>query len=359
MKKVIALTLALSAALSLAACGSSGSTSSAAPAASSPAAASSEAAPAATGEDYGTYSWTAAMTVAETTTNYKMVEKFKQLIEEKSGGSITVDIYPGGQLGNTTEFTEAVVAGSIDIGTGMTTDLVDFVPEMGLFDMPNLFSDVQQMRSVLSSDYASTTLNSYCETAGVHMLGYSDAGFRQLSTNKAVNSLADLRGQKIRTMTNNYHIAYWNALGAAATPMQFTEVFMGLQQGSIDGEENPYMNIVGNNFQEVQKYIVETNHLGHIITFFMSNSLYQSLPENTRALVDECAAEAVAFAAGTADEEIKTDKQVCIDAGCEILTFSDEDMAALKEQAQVVYDMVRENLGDEKVDGLLEAIAAA
>ena len=364
MKKVIALTLALSAALSLAACGSSGSSSSAAapaaPAASSAASAStSDAAPAATGEDYGTYNWAAAMTVAETTTNYKMVEKFKQLIEEKSGGSITVDIYPGGQLGNTTEFTEAVVAGSIDIGTGMTTDLVDFVPEMGLFDMPNLFSDVQQMRSVLSSDYAANTLNSYCENAGVHMLGYSDAGFRQLSTNKKVNSLADLRGQKIRTMTNNYHIAYWNALGAAATPMQFTEVFMGLQQGSIDGEENPYMNIVGNNFQEVQKYIVETNHLGHIITFFMSNSLYQSLPENTRALVDECANEAVQFAAGTADEEIAADKQVCIDAGCEILTFSDEDMAALKEQAQVVYDMVRENLGDEKVDGLLEAIAAA
>ncbi len=108
MKKVIALTLALSAALSLAACGSSGSSSSAAapaapaaPAASS-AASASDAAPAATGEDYGTYNWTAAMTVAETTTNYKMVEKFKQLIEEKSGGRITVDIYPGGQLGNTT-----------------------------------------------------------------------------------------------------------------------------------------------------------------------------------------------------------------------------------------------------------------
>ncbi len=353
MKKVLALALALVLALSLAACGgSSGSTPAQAPDAGS--------APAeATGEDYGSYSWTAAMTVAETTINYKMVEKFKELIEAKSGGSITVDIYPGGQLGNTTEFTEAVVAGSIDIGTGMTTDLVDFVPEMGLFDMPNLFTDVKQMRSLLSSDYASTTLNSYCEAAGVHMLGYSDAGFRQLTTNKPVNSLADLSGQRIRTMTNNYHIAYWNALGAAATPMQFTEVFMGLQQGSIDGEENPYMNIVGNNFQEVQKYVVETNHLGHIITFFMSNTVYQALPDNTRALVDECAAEAVAYAATLSDEQIAADKQTCIDAGCEIVTFSEADMESLRKTAQVVYDMVRENLGDEKVDALLDAIAAA
>lgn len=354
MKKVLALALALVLALSLAACGGSSSSTPAAPANDGGAAPAEP-----TGEDYGTYNWTAAMTVAETTINYKMVAKFKELIEAKSGGSITVDIYPGGQLGNTTEFTEAVVAGSIDIGTGMSTDLVDFVPEMGLFDMPNLFSDVKQMRSLLSSDYAATTLNGYCEAAGVHMLGYSDAGFRQLTTNKPVSSIADLSGQRIRTMTNNYHIAYWNALGAAATPMQFTEVFMGLQQGSIDGEENPYMNIVGNNFQEVQDYVVETNHLGHIITFFMSNIVYQSLPENTRALVDECAAEAAAYAATLADEQIAADKQTCIDAGCEIITFSDADMATLRETAQVVYDMVRENLGDEKVDALLNAIAAA
>lgn len=338
--------------MGLAACGSSGESSSSTPASSTE---GSSAEASATGEDYGEYDWTAAMTVAETTTNYKMLEKFAQLINEKSGGSINVELYPGGQLGNTTEFTEAVIGGSIDIGTGMTTDLTDFVPEMGLFDMPNLFDSVEQMRGLLTSDYQDT-LNQYCEAAGVHMLGYSDAGFRQLTTNKKVESLSDLNGQKIRVMTNNYHIAYWNALGAAATPMQFTEVFMGLQQGSIDGEENPYMNIVGNNFQEVQDYIVETNHLGHIITFFMNNDLYQSLPDNTKALVDECAAEAVEYAAGIADEEIETDKQICVDAGCEIITFSPEDMVTLKEKAQVVYDMVRENLGDEKVDALLNAI---
>ena len=133
---------------------------------------------------------------------------------------------------------------------------------------------------------------------------------------------------------------------------------MGLQQNTIDGEENPYMNIVGNNFQEVQKYVVETNHLGHIITFFVNDDLYKSLPDNTRALVDECAAEAVDFAASVADEGIVADKQKCVDAGCEIITLSDADYATLSEKAQVVYDMVRESLGDEKVDAMLDAIAA-
>ncbi|MBQ9197089.1 MAG: TRAP transporter substrate-binding protein [Clostridia bacterium] len=312
----------------------------------------------ASAEDYGSYDWIAAMTVAETTTNYKMVEKFAQLINERSNGSISVELYPGGQLGNTTEFTEAVVAGSIDIGTGMTTDLVDFVPEMGLFDMPNLFDSIDQMRALLTSDYALNTINEYCVAHGVRMLGFSDAGFRQLTTNKRVDKLDDLNGQKIRVMTNNYHIAYWNAVGASAVPMQFGEVFMALQQNTIDGEENPYMNVVGNNIHEVQKYIVETNHLGHIITFFINNDLYESLPDNTRALVDECAAEAVAYAAEVANESIALDKQTCVDAGCEIITLSEEDLATLREKAQVVYDMVRQSLGDDKVDGLLNAIQA-
>lgn len=310
------------------------------------------------GEEYPEYHWTAAMSVSESTINYIMVDKFAKLLDEKTDGKITVDIYPGGQLGNTTEFTEAVIGGSIDIGTGMTTDLVDFIPEYAVFDMPNLFDNVEQMRAVLKGDFVNV-LNQYNNKGGIQMLGYSDAGFRQLTSNKPVHSLKDLAGQKIRVMTNQYHIAYWNALGAAATPMQFTEVFMGLQQGTIDGEENPYMNIVGNNMQEVQKYVIETNHIGHIITFFMNNDLYQSLPENVKALVDECSTEAVNYANEQADESIASYKKNCEDAGCEIITLDDKTLAEFKNKASVVYDMVKENLGEDIVDQLTDAIQKA
>lgn len=306
-------------------------------------------------EDYGNYDWVAAMTVAETTTNYKMVAKFAELLKEKSNGTITLELYPSGQLGN--DFVDAIVAGSITMGTGTTTDLITFVPEMGLFDLPNLFKDVGEMRKLLTSDYAKKTLNEYCEPKGIHMIGFSDAGFRQLTTtSKKINSLDDIVGMKIRVMTNPYHIMYWNALGASATPIEFSELFMSLQQNTIDGEENPYMNIVGNNLHEVQKYIVETNHIGHIITFFMNNDIYQSLPENTRKLIDDCADEAVKYAAIVASESIEKDKATCIKAGCEILTIGEADYAKLREKAQVVYDAVRKNLGDEKVDKLLAAI---
>ena len=259
----------------------------------------------------GEYHWNAAMSVSEATINYKIVERFAKLINARSGGKIDVTIYPSGQMGNTTEFSQGVIDGTIDIGTGMSTDLVDFLPQMAVFDMPNLFPDVDTMREVLKGDFADK-LNEYNQAEGITMLGYADAGFRVLTTNKEVHQLSDLKGQNIRVMTNPYHIAYWKALGANAVSMEFTEIFMGLQQGTIDGQENPYMNIVSNNVQEVQKYIVETNHMGHVITFFMNNTLYKSLPDDVKE--------------------------------------------QLKEKAQIVYDMVRKNLGDELVDEVLDAV---
>lgn len=303
----------------------------------------------------GEYQWNAAMSVSDTTINYKIVERFAKMINARSGGKIEVTIYPSGQMGNTTEFSQGVIDGTIDIGTGMTTDLVDFIPQMAVFDMPNLFPDVETMREVLKGPFADT-MNEYNQAGGITMLGYADAGFRELTTNKEVHQLSDLKGQNIRVMTNPYHIAYWKALGANAVSMEFTEVFMGLQQGTIDGQENPYMNIVSNNVQEVQKYVVETDHVGHVITFFMNDALYTSLPDDVRALVDECAADAIAYGNEIADESIASYKQTCLDAGCEIITLDDDVKAQLKEKAEVVYDMVRKNLGDELVDEAFDAV---
>lgn len=118
------------------------------------------------------------------------------------------------------------------------------------------------------------------------------------------------------------------------------------------------MNIVGNSFQEVQKYIVETNHLGHIIIVLMNNDLYQGLPENVRTLVDECAAEAIAYGNSVADESIAGYKKTCEEAGCEIVELSAEDLATMQEKAATVYDMVRADLGDALVDQLMAAVEA-
>ena len=238
----LAVMVAVSMVISLAGCGSSGSdggkgsSSSGTPQTETQVKAQAEddgPAPKTTGE-FPEYHWTAAMSVAENTINYMMVEKFAELLDERSGGRITVDIYPGGQLGNTTEFTEAVIGGSIDIGTGMTTDLVDFIPSYAVFDMPNLFADVEQMRAVLSGDFVSD-LDEYNNQGGIEMLGFSDAGFRQLTSNKPVHQLADLSGQKIRVMTNQYHIAYWMLLAQRQLPCSLRKCLWDFSREPLTG----------------------------------------------------------------------------------------------------------------------------
>ena len=143
MKKALSMLLAGTMAMSLVACSSGNSSSSTTADTTAAAAADTKSeggdTAADTSEDYGDYSWNLAMTVSETTTNYKMVEYFANLVKEKSNGSINIELYPGGQLANTTEQDEACVSGSIEMVTGMTADLNDFVKEMALFDMKNVF----------------------------------------------------------------------------------------------------------------------------------------------------------------------------------------------------------------------------
>ena len=299
------------------------------------------------------------MNVAETTLNYKMMDKFKELIEAKSGGKITLNLYANGQLGNDTEQMQGMIEGSNDFVTTITSGLTSFVPAYGVFDLPNAFPDLETMRKVLDDESFVDTLNRDSATTNVRMMGMADAGFRQTTSNKEIHSVADFSGLKIRVIQNPYHIAYWQSLGANALAMDFSEVYVGLQQKTIDAQENPYMNIVSNKFYETQDYVIETNHLGHIIVFLMNDGLYTSLPENVQALVDDCAHEAIVYTRGLADDSIAADKATIEESGTKIITLDSSVQAEMKEKSAGVYDQIREAVGDELVDSLLNAIDAA
>ncbi|QTQ17182.1 TRAP transporter substrate-binding protein [Treponema parvum] len=302
------------------------------------------------------YTWTAALNVAETTINYKIVAKFKENIERESNGAVVVNIYPNGQLGGDREMLEGLVNGSINFSSTMTSGMVGFVPQYAIFDMPSVFSDITNMRKVLSDKEFIDKMNSYSKANGIYVLGYSDAGFRQMTSNKLAESVAGMKGIKIRVIQNPYHIEYWKLLGANPLPMDFSEVYIGLQQGEIDAQENPYMNIVGNKFYEAQKYAIETNHLGHTITFLMNNALYEGLSEDMKRLVDKCAADANNYGNGIADDSIIADKKVCTDAGMKIIELSAAEHEKMKAMSQPVYNMVTEKVGSELVSFFLKKI---
>lgn len=305
------------------------------------------------------YTWTAAMNVAETTLNYKMMEKFKELIEARSDGKITLNLYANGQLGNDTEQMQGLIEGSNDFVTTITSGLTSFVPAYGVFDLPNAFPDLDTMRKVLDDETFVSTLNKDSATTNVRLMGMADAGFRQTTSNREIHGAGDFSGLKIRVIQNPYHIAYWQSLGANALAMDFSEVYVGLQQKTIDAQENPYMNIVANKFYETQDYVIETNHLGHVIVFLMNDSLYTGLPAHVQELVDACAQEAIVYTRGLADESIAQDKAAIEASGTAIISLAPAVQKEMKEKASGVYDQVRQDVGDQLVDALLDAIDAA
>ena len=339
MKKLLALLLSLAMALSLAACGG-GET------------AQQEPGGDAAGE---TYSFSVGTNTAEDSVNHLLAAKFKELIEDRSDGAVTVTLYENGALGGDAELTESCIAGSVDFIVGMTGSLVNYIPEAALFDLPNVFPDLETAREVLDGPILAELQAAY-EAGGLKLFGYADSGFRVMTSSKAVRQMSDFSGIKIRTMENPNHIAYWQALGANPTPADFSELYMSLEQGTLDAQENPYDLIVANKLYEPQAYVIETNHLLHTLNMVGSKATYDALPADIQQLVSECAAEAHQYARQMADERIEGQKSTIQDAGLEIITL---EPAMIQEMADVsanVYDLVREQIGTDLVDSLLAQV---
>ena len=302
-----------------------------------------------------TYSFTVGTNTAEDSVNQLLAEKFKELIEERSDGAVTVTIYSNGALGGDAELTESCIAGTVDFIIGMTGSLVNYIPEAALFDLPNAFPDLSTAREVLDGPILADLQAAY-EAGGLKLFGYADSGFRVMSSSKAVRQMSDFSGIKIRTMENPNHIAYWQALGANPTPSDFSELYMSLEQGTLDAQENPYDLIVANKLYEPQSYIIETNHLLHTLNMVGSKATYDALPADIQQLVSECAAEAHQYARQMADERIESQKATIQDAGLEIITLEPAMIQEMADTASNVYDLVREQIGDELVDELLAQV---
>ena len=188
---------------------------------------------------------------------------------------------------------------------------------------------------------------------GYELLGYADQGFRVMTTNKKVENLSDFKGQKIRTMENSYHMAYWKNLGASPTPMTFSEVYIGLQQGTIDAQENPYEVIVSNKLYEQQDYVVETNHLPHLISLIVSEEFFASLTEKQQQIIREAADTAKKYAREQSDARIASRMDTIRESGTEIITPSEELYREIRELCKSIYTSIESSVSEEIIDAYL------
>ena len=167
-----------------------------------------------------------------------------------------IEVYPNSTLGGDRELLESCASGDIPFVVQNTAPQVAFMPEISIFDLPCAFDDIQSARAAVDDPYFYSMIEDVYIKSGYRVLGFADQGFRVMSTNREIDNMIDFKGLKIRTMENPNHIRFWKALSANPTPMSFNEVYVGLQQGTIDAQENPYEVIASGRLHEQQKYII-------------------------------------------------------------------------------------------------------
>ena len=303
------------------------------------------------------YSWPLATASPEDTVTQIFAEKFAEEVADLSDGKMKIQVYANSTLGGDRDLLETCSDGDIPFVVQNTAPQVSFMSDLAVFDLPCVFDSLDDCRKKIDDPEFYSLISDVYTDGGYHLLGMADQGFRVMSTNKPVNSFADFKGQKIRTMENSYHLAFWKALGANPTPMSFSEVYIGLQQHTIDAQENPYEVIVSNKLYEQQDYVVETNHLPHLISLIVSEEFMNGLTDEQQQIIREAAETAKQYAREQSDERIASKIKTIEDSGTQIITLSDDVHEQIRSECQPIYESIEENVSSDIVDAYLGELA--
>jgi tripartite ATP-independent transporter DctP family solute receptor len=282
---------------------------------------------------------------------------FKHLVEGNSSGRIEVQVFGGGAVGGEREYVESVMAGSLQAGIASGV-MANFMPEAMITDIPYLFPDAMVAWEVLDGPFGDKLSNMLLEKTGLKNLAFAEVGFRNFTNSvRPIHTPADMKGLKIRVMETPLYVTMVKALGANPTPIAWTECYSALQNGIVDGEENPVSTIVFANFAEVQKYLTLDRHVYGVDWFVMNNSFFESLPEDLQVVVQDAAKISSAVGRGIQQLNSAVGLETLKKAGMEIYSPTPEERKLFKEAAQgPVIEWVKTQVDPNLVDELLAEV---
>jgi len=349
-KQLTVMALAIVLALGLTACGSSGGTAGGSGSAGSESKASGT-----------TYALSVGHTTAanENDPYYLTVMKFKEIVEQKTEGRITVNDYPSSQLGSEPEMWEGMQTGTCDMAIMTNAYVSSYVPANGALDLPFIFSDLKQAREVLDGDYGQKLIDNTSST-GVTCLAFSEGGFRQLCTrDKAVTTPADLKGLKIRCMETKTYLAAYSALGVNATPMAWGELLTALQQGTVDGCDAPLSVLYTNGFPDVCKYIDNVNLYYSPLPICISTQVFDTFSAEDQQILRDAAAEAASYTRSNNDSTAQKMEDDLTSKGMTIVSESEVDADAFREAVKPCYEQMESYIGTDWVKNLESLVGMA
>lgn len=278
-------------------------------------------------------------------------QKFADLVAEKSGGTIKVEVYPSSQLGNQRDLVEGLTLGTLDLTMTSTAVLGNFHPQVAVFDLPFIFRDREHAFKAL--DTVGMEISKDLEEKGMKVLAFYENGVRNMTNNiRPIRVPEDMKGLKIRVMEQPIYIAMMKALGANPTPMAFGELFTALQKGVVDGQENPAAHIYTKRFFEVQKYISLTEHTYSAEPLVVSMITWNKLTPEQQTIIQEAAEEACDWQRQLAiDLENGYWDKIRESGKSEIIT--DVDKEAFREATAPVWKDFEDQVGKENIEAIV------
>ena len=276
--------------------------------------------------------------------------KFVEEVERLSNGQIQIKAYHNGTVGGDRELVESCMNGDIPFVVQNTAPQANFIPKLAIFDLPMAYTNIEDLRSTLDDEEFMSLINQVYLEHSVRLLAMSDQNFRVMTTNKKIENLDDFKGQKISTLENKYHLAFWQSIGANPTPMAFSEVYIGLQQGTIDAQENPYEVIVSGKIYEQQDYVVKTNHLPHLLSMIVNEDFYNRLSTKDKKMVDQAAKNARDYSREQCDKRVSDRLSIIKESGTQEIDLSQEVLNEMRNRLSSVYEEIRQPVGDELFD---------
>ena len=286
----------------------------------------------------------------------KGLVKFGEIVMKETNGAIKVEVFSDGVLGGDRQTLEGLQMGTIH-GTSVSTGpIAAFVPQFDVFDLPFLFKDKATAFKVADGPIGQELLDKL-PAVGMIGLNYWENGFRHLTNNKReVKTMEDIKGLKIRTLESKVHVDTWKMLGANPTPMSFSQLYTALEQGVVDGQENPYGNVVVNKFYEVQKYLTNTGHVYNASPFLISKKFWDTLSDKEKDIMKKAAKEAQVYQRQLNEKEDQDSLAFLKEKGMKINDLNPGEKEKIVAALQPLYTQYSATLGKELVDKMLAAV---
>lgn len=301
-----------------------------------------------------------AGTVAETNPITVAFRWMAEELETRTDGRMKMTLYPNNTLGDTRANIESMQNGSVQIGEGSSAPLAIFTDAYMPMSLPFFFATPQNAYDFADSDFMAKLSDQVADDIGVRPVGWMLNGARCLTNSKtAVVTPDDMKGLKIRVMENDIYIKTFEALGASPTAMSFAEVFTALQQGTVDGQDNPSNIVNTNKFYEVQKYFTDLHHCIDLAPVMVSEDWYQSLPDDLKKTFDEVVADTMEYQRNLSEESVASDMEIISSGGCEVTILTDEQRQVFKDACQPVYDWFETQYPDLDLQAYIDAASAS